>query len=144
MDVEPPGPDTGAPRGRLHHLELWVADHSRAEASLGWLFARLGYVRGDSWASGSSWHGAGEYLVLESGPDVLAAPHERRRPGMNHLAFHAGSEHDVEALAAEALGHGFTLLFADRHPHAGGPGQYAAYLEDADGFEVELVAGSPR
>ena len=31
--------------------------------------------------------------------------------------------------------------FADRHPYAGGPGHYAAYLEDADGFEVEVVAG---
>jgi hypothetical protein len=34
-----------------------------------------------------------------------------------------------------------TLLFADRHPFAGGPDHYAASLEDGDGFEVELVAG---
>jgi hypothetical protein len=32
------------------------------------------------------------------------------------------------------------LLFPDRHPHAGGPDHYAAYLENTDGFEVELVA----
>jgi hypothetical protein len=32
-------------------------------------------------------------------------------------------------------------MFAHRHPHAGGPGHYAAYLENEDGFEVELVAG---
>ncbi|EQD64343.1 Glyoxalase, partial [mine drainage metagenome] len=31
-------------------------------------------------------------------------------------------------------------LFEDRHPHAGGPNHYAAYLENDDGFEVELVA----
>jgi hypothetical protein len=31
-------------------------------------------------------------------------------------------------------------LFPERHPYAGGPDHYAAYLEDADGFEVELVA----
>ena len=36
--------------------------------------------------------------------------------------------------------HGWSLLFADRHPGAGGPAHYAAYLEDAQGFEVELVA----
>lgn len=37
---------------------------------------------------------------------------------------------------------GWTLMFADRHPHAGGGGEdhYAAYLENRDGFEVELVA----
>jgi hypothetical protein len=33
-------------------------------------------------------------------------------------------------------------MFADRHPYAGGPATYAAYLENEDGFEVELVAAS--
>jgi len=33
-------------------------------------------------------------------------------------------------------------MFGDRHPYAGGPEHYAAYLEDADGFEVEVVARS--
>jgi hypothetical protein len=31
-------------------------------------------------------------------------------------------------------------MFADRHPHAGGEDHYAAYMENQDGFEVELVA----
>jgi hypothetical protein len=35
------------------------------------------------------------------------------------------------------------LLLADRHPRAGGPAHYAAYLENGGGFEVELVASSP-
>ncbi|MBO3089742.1 VOC family protein [Cellulomonas dongxiuzhuiae] len=73
-------------------------------------------------------------------PDVVAAPHERRRPGLNHLAFHAGTPQDVDALTAAARERGWTLLFPDLHPHAGGPHHYAAYLEDGDGFEVELVA----
>jgi hypothetical protein len=34
-------------------------------------------------------------------------------------------------------------MFADAHPHAGGPNHYAAYLENPDGFEVELVAAAP-
>ncbi|MEU4560981.1 hypothetical protein AB0F72_21590 [Actinoplanes sp. NPDC023936] len=46
----------------------------------------------------------------------------------------------MDALAADAAGHGWTLMFADRHPHAGEPGTYAAYLENAAGFEVDLVA----
>jgi hypothetical protein len=29
----------------------------------------------------------------------------------------------------------------DRYPHAGGPDHCAAYLENEDGFEVELVVG---
>jgi hypothetical protein len=35
-------------------------------------------------------------------------------------------------------------MFPDRHPHAGGPDHYAAYLENTDGFEVELVAHQSR
>jgi hypothetical protein len=47
----------------------------------------------------------------------------------------------VDALAAEAPAHGWSALFAERYPYAGGPGHYAAFLADRDGFEVELVAG---
>ena len=31
-------------------------------------------------------------------------------------------------------------MFDDMHPFAGGRNHYAAYLENEDGFEVELVA----
>ncbi|WP_374952981.1 reverse transcriptase-like protein [Arthrobacter sp. ZGTC212] len=126
--------------GRLHHTELWVRDFAAAEASLGWLLERLGYLRADSWKTGARWQGADSYVVIEAGPDVLDTAYERRRPGLNHLAFRAGSRADVDLLARRAASHGWTLLFTDRHPHAGGPDHYAAYLENSAGFEVELVA----
>ncbi|MDQ0425046.1 VOC family protein [Cellulomonas iranensis] len=129
--------------GALHHVELWVADLETATTSLGWLLERLGYARDDAWPTGGTWRRGGTYVVLEAGPDVVAGAHERRRPGLNHLAFHAGTPADVDALTAEALAHGWSLMFADRHPWAGGPDHYAAYLEDAQGFEVELVASTP-
>jgi catechol 2,3-dioxygenase-like lactoylglutathione lyase family enzyme len=78
--------------------------------------------------------------VVEQSPAITADRHERLRPGLNHLAFHVKDTAAVDALAAEAPSHGWHLLFADRHPHAGGAEHYAAYLEDDDGFEVELVA----
>ena len=133
------------PTGRLHHTEIWVRDFSAAEASLGWLLERLGYRRTDAWNSGAKWQGADSYVVIEAGPDVLDTVHERRRPGVNHLAFRAGTRAEVDLLVRRAASHGWTLLFADKHPHAGGQNHYAAYLENADGFEVELVAdqGSP-
>jgi chitinase len=31
-------------------------------------------------------------------------------------------------------------MFADQYPYAGGNGHYAAYLENTDGYEAELVA----
>jgi hypothetical protein len=60
---------------------------------------------------------------------------------LNHLALHVDTREHVDALAAEALQHGWRPMFADRYPFAGGERHYAAYLENADGFEIELVAG---
>ncbi|MGO1183828.1 MAG: reverse transcriptase-like protein [Micrococcaceae bacterium] len=130
-----------APRvGRLHHVEIWVPDLARARDTLGWLLTELGYRVSGEWSEGSCYQGAGEYIVLEHGPDVADAPHERRQPGLNHLAFYAGPRDAVDALTEAAVERGFTLMFPDRHPFAGGRRHYAAYLESPDGFEVELVA----
>ncbi|PRB72563.1 VOC family protein [Arthrobacter sp. MYb213] len=124
----------------LHHLELWVADLSASIGSLGWLFLRLGFEVDSTWPSGISYRHNDFYIVLESGPDVSESVHQRKAPGMNHLAFHAGTRQQLDELTIEAQEHGFTLLFAEQHPFAGGAAHYATYLEDAAGFEVELVA----
>ncbi len=136
-------------RGAVHHLELWVPDLARAERSWGWLLGELGYEPYQSWSDGRSWRlggaqSAGAYLVIEQSAAMSAPEHERTRPGMNHLALWAGSRLELDALVVAAPRHGWSLLFADRHPYAGGPDHYAAYLEDEDGYEVELVAGRPQ
>ena len=43
-------------------------------------------------------------------------------------------------LTLHAPDHGWRLLYPDRHPFAGGDDHYAAYLENREGYEVELVA----
>ena len=127
--------------GAVHHVEVWVPDLGRAEASWGWLLEALGYSSYQRWEHGRSWrHGGGTYVVVEESPALIATRHERTRPGMNHLAFRAGSAARLDALVSEAAEHGWVLLFADRHPFAGGPEHRAAYLVDRDGYEVELVA----
>jgi catechol-2,3-dioxygenase len=131
-------------RGAVHHIELWVANLRSAEPRWRWLLAELGYQQYQAWSCGVSFALGPTYLVLEQSPGLAAATHDRLRPGMNHLAFHAGARADVDALVRDADEHGWTLMFADRHPFAGGPDTYAAYLEDVDGFEVELVADSLR
>jgi catechol 2,3-dioxygenase-like lactoylglutathione lyase family enzyme len=130
--------------GALHHVEVWVPDLTRAVQSWGWLLEALGYAAFQQWPVGQSWRLGETYLVVEQSPDLSAGAHDRCRPGLNHLAFHVESSDRVDALAAEAVAHGWRPLFAERYPYAGGPEHYAAYLEDADGFEVELVAsGAP-
>jgi catechol 2,3-dioxygenase-like lactoylglutathione lyase family enzyme len=129
----------------VHHVELWVADLAASAPRWEWLLGSLGWTPYQSWEHGRSWRAPGgeasPYVVLEQSPGLRpGAGHDRMRPGLNHLAVTASSREAVDALVAAAAAHGWTLMFADRHPHAGGPEHYAAYLEDADGFEVEVVA----
>jgi catechol 2,3-dioxygenase-like lactoylglutathione lyase family enzyme len=133
----------GVVTGMIHHLEFWVPDLDRAVASWGWLLDELGYKPFGDWPGGRSWRAGHTYIVLEQSPDRTASRHDRLRPGLNHLAFHVADQEQVEKLVAVAPNNGWRLLFADRHPHAGGDGHYAAYLENVDGFEAELVAPSP-
>ncbi|QAY70491.1 VOC family protein [Xylanimonas protaetiae] len=123
----------------LHHVELWVADLSTASA-WGWLLGRLGFALVQEWPSGQSWSAGGAYLTLTTSPNLSSPVHDRRRAGMNHVAFHAGPASEVDALMADAAEHGWTPLYQERYPHAGGPGHYAGWLEDSAGFKVEVVA----
>jgi catechol 2,3-dioxygenase-like lactoylglutathione lyase family enzyme len=134
--------DHGATVGRvtLHHVELWVPDLGRAVASWGWLLGELGYELFQDWEAGRSWRAGPTYIVVEQSPAMTASEHERRRAGLNHLAFHAGGRDNVDRLVREAVNHGWSLMFADKHPYAGGQDHYAAYMENIDGYEVELTA----
>ena len=127
-------------RGGLHHIELWVPDLTRAIDSIGWLLTALGYAPHQDWGEGRSWRLGDTYIVVEHSPALTEDVHDRCRPGLNHLAFSVGDVSQLDELIADATDHGWTLLFPDRHPHAGGPDHYAGYLENSDGFEVELVA----
>jgi len=123
-------------RGPLHHVELRVPNLDVARQTWGWLLLELGYTEYQSWSAGVSYIFGETYIVFE----LASGAHDRRLPGLSHLALHAGAPEEVEALVAEALTHGWTLLYADRHPFAGGPDYYAAFLENADRFKIELVA----
>ncbi|MGI5457742.1 VOC family protein [Streptomyces sp. CA-249302] len=128
----------------LHHVELWVPDLGRAVGEWGWLLGRLGWVPYQEWGRGRSWRAGDTYLVVEESSAMSGTAHDRTRPGLNHLAFHAGSRSDVDSLAQDAPAHGWQPLFAERYPYAGGPDHYAAYLANSDGFEIELVAREAR
>jgi catechol 2,3-dioxygenase-like lactoylglutathione lyase family enzyme len=125
----------------VHHVEIWVPDLSRAQESWGWVLNRLGWKDGDGWPGGMTWAAPdGSYVVVEQSPAMSAGEHDRLRPGMNHLALNAAGRPEVDAIVAEAGRHGWTLMFADRHPYAGGPQHYAAFLHNTDGYELEIVA----
>ncbi|RUR00998.1 VOC family protein [Labedella endophytica] len=124
----------------FHHVEVWVADIERASAAWGWLLERLGFTLDNEWSGGRSWSAGGAYLTLTTSPNLSDAQHDRRRAGVNHLAFHGGPPASVDAVMTEAPTHGWTPLYTERYPHAGGVEHYAGWLENIDGFKAELVA----
>lgn len=76
--------------------------------------------------------------MLEQSADV-SGDHQRTRAGLNHLALNCASRQELEDIREQAPKHGWTELFADRYPHAGREKHTALYLENDEGFEVELV-----
>jgi hypothetical protein len=121
----------------IHHLDLWVSDPLLAADEWGWLLGELAWeidIPGSSWV-----HPDGTYLFLERSADQVPEPHDRLRPGVNHLALHVESRERLDRLRAESSAHGWRELFADRYPHAGGDAHVALYVESSEGFEVEVV-----
>ena len=127
----------------LHHLTLWVPDLRRAEGSWSWLLGALGYTRDRSVGSVLLFRCRTFAIALEQSADMVPGMlYSRMRPGLNHIAFNLESASALNDIVAKAADHGWSPLPADRHPIAGGA--RVAYLEDADGFEVELVAPAER
>jgi len=124
----------------LHHLTLWVPDLGRAEQSWGWLLAELGYAPDRSIETVALFrHSSGFAIALEQSSDMVPGMlYSRLRPGLNHVAFTIASVAALNELVHDSTEHGWSTLPSDRHPIAGGAD--VAYLEDQDGFEVELVA----
>ncbi|GAA1208411.1 MULTISPECIES: VOC family protein [Microbacterium] len=124
----------------LHHVELWIADLDEVRAQWRWVLGRLGFTLDGEWPGGESWMAGDAYLTLTTSPNLSHAAHDRRRAGLNHLAFHGGARDAVDAIMAEAPAHGWHPLYTDRYPHAGGDRHYAGWLENAAGFKIEIVA----
>lgn len=116
-----------------------MADHAELE-SWRWLLDAVGFTQTQEWTEGMSWSAGGAYLSLTTSPNLTASEHDRRRPGVNHLAFRGGSKDAVAAVMDAAAAHGWEQLYSERYPHAGGADHYAGWLENATGFKVEVVA----
>ncbi|MBW1640929.1 glyoxalase [Microbacterium resistens] len=124
----------------LHHVEIWVGDLSTDLSPWRWLRGALGFERSSEWPEGETWAVQGCYLTITRPPTLEDPAHDRRRAGVNHLAFDGGSGDEVDRVMGRAPAHGWTPLYHDRYPHAGGPSHYAGWLENGAGFKVEIVA----
>jgi catechol 2,3-dioxygenase-like lactoylglutathione lyase family enzyme len=123
----------------LSHVEIYVSDLERSVRFWEWFLELIGYVPYQSWAEGRSWKRDETYIVfVQAPPDTVAAGYDRRRVGLNHLAFHAISREQVDSVTLLLRARGARILYEDRHPRAGGG--HSVFFEDPDRIKVELVA----
>lgn len=127
----------------LHHVEIWVPDIDEVSGGWGWLLERLGLGLTGEWPGGRTWSAGDAYVTLTTSPNVSTGEHDRRRAGVNHLAFWGGTRAEVDAIISAAEAHGWRPLYQDRYPYAGGPDHYAGWVENDQGFKVEIVADPP-
>jgi hypothetical protein len=126
----------------IHHFDLWVQDPATATSEWDWLLTSCAWERDWTDDTGGSWrHPDGTYTLLERSRDLVDERHDRLRPGVNHLAFTVADRATLDGLRDEAASQGWSELFAEKYPHAGGDDHVALYLENSEGFEVEVVAG---
>lgn len=125
----------------LHHIELYVANLVRSLTFWEPFLTGLGYSESQRWSEGVSYLCGSTYLCFVQAPaKYLDAGYHRKRVGLNHLAFHATSRAHVDQVALWVKSTGFTSLYQDKYPYAGGPDYYALFCEDPDRIKVELVA----
>ncbi len=125
----------------LHHIEIYVSDLDRSIAFWTPFMGMLGYAP-DRWSEGMNYvkDGQAYFCFLQAPAEHRAAGYHRQRIGLNHLAFQGQSRAQVDSIAEWIRAAGYTTLYADRYPYAGGPGYYALYCEDPDRIKVEVVA----
>ncbi len=126
--------------GTLHHIEIYVRSLPVSQRFWQPFLTQLGYAEFQKWETGISYILQDTYLVfVQAESDYLDAGYHRKRVGLNHLAFHAASRDQVDVLTEWVITSGFTLLYPDRHPYAGGQDYYALFCEDPDRIKVEVV-----
>jgi uncharacterized protein len=127
--------------GLLDHIEIYCRDLNVKTEFWGWFLGLLGYDEYQNWSGGRSYRLGPTYIVFVQAEDRFAGfEYNRCHPGLNHLAFHAASEKQVDEVTALLRKRGTHILYEDRHPHAGGDDCYAVYFEDPDRMKVELDA----
>ena len=106
------------------------------------MLTTLGYARSDEYAGDvPCWvidDGAGSAFSIGLHQARSNRAHDRYSVGLHHLALHADSRADVDALHALLVSEGITVLDAPAE-YDYTPGYYALFFADPDGMKLELV-----
>lgn len=125
--------------GRLHHIDLTVADLARSADFYGRLFPLLGFRRLPDCEGKPVWAGAYVEVGLQPGRGNTDRSHDRYSPGLHHLAFAAPDRAAVDRLYRELQDLGVEILDPPAQYDSYAPGYYAVFFADPDGMKLEYV-----
>lgn len=128
-------------KGQIHHLELWVSNLQRTVKFWNWILEYLGYEKYQDWGKGVSWKLGKSYIAFEQADkEYLETSYNRRRVGMNHVAFWLSSQPDLNRLVQRLLNKKVKLLYQDKEQYRYTGKNRVIHIEDPDGIELEFVA----
>ena len=127
--------------GTVHHIEIYVSDLNRSILFWEWLLTKkFSYKVFQKWDSGISFIFGDTYIVfVQTEEKYTDNSYHRKKTGLNHLAFQCGSREFVDSLTNELKEKNINILYAEKHPFAGGEDYYAVFFEDPDRIKVEVV-----
>jgi glyoxylase I family protein len=127
-----------APLGALHHVDITVADFRRSKEFYAAVMPLMGFTRLPKEFGAVAWRGASILAIQPAKPEEKNRAHSRYAPGLHHLAFRAPSRVAVDALHAELVRLGVTILDPPSdYPYT--EGYYAVFFADPDGMKLEYV-----
>jgi glyoxylase I family protein len=133
-----------AARGFISHLDLNVANPAASVRFYELVLGHLGFEHHPVEAGRSRWslgYPDGARCEIEVRPPAQparSARHERYSPGIDHLAFHAESRSDVDALHDKLVTAGYRVAEPPRE-YDYTPGYYAVAFDDPSGIRLEVV-----
>jgi len=131
-------------RGHVHHIDLTVRDPAHSRAFYERVLGFMGYRVSKQDARGidfdlereSGFCSIGIVRAQGAGRDRA---HDRYSVGLHHLALHADSRDDVDALYALLVRTNATVLDPPADYPQYGAGYYAVFFADPDGLKLEYV-----
>jgi catechol 2,3-dioxygenase-like lactoylglutathione lyase family enzyme len=127
-------------RGHVHHVDLAVRDLDVSVPYYDLVLTHLGYRRTDQYAGDAPcWvHSSRIAFGIALHPARSSAPHDRYAAGLHHLAFHAASREEVDAMCA-FLRRNDVQIRDEPAEYDYTPGYYAVFFADPDGMKLEVV-----
>lgn len=127
-------------KGQIHHIELWVPNLEKTLKFWRWILEYLGYQQYQKWDNGVSFKLGVTYIAFEQVDKENLSQYNRKKVGLNHLAFHLGSQSEIKNLVKLLNQKGIPLLYQVQEKYLYNGENKVIHIEDPDGFEIEFVA----